>query len=268
MVALATPPPVLPTPPGPLSPELRSDLAYGRACGRSWKALAGPLGYDPGALRRAAEADPQYAAALERAWAEVVRKCEAEGLARLRQIAAGDDQRLALKAAEALVRHGLALRRDQTRRAVEKERAEAKVEAARQRAGRADDRGEDGAEPDDGWVTVRVPARVETHEEMALRRDRRAVKESAGEGPLAPQVPEVYLWGGRHATGRCVEPDASDRRVRVVADCSVGVGSRGAVYWVVPAEAVPSIPGGDDYRPEDQPPGDVWAAIRPAAPDG
>jgi hypothetical protein len=225
--------------------------------------MAAELGHDPDALRRATEGDPEYAPALERAREEVAFKCEAEGLDRLRQLAAGEDRRLALKAAESLVRHGAAFRREQTRRAAEESRAGAKREAARsrQRLEEVDD------EPGDGWVTMRLPVKRETHEEMALRRDRGAVEGSAGQGPPAGEVPEVYLWGGKHSTGRSAEPDASDRRVRVVEDNSLGVGQRGSVYWVVPAEAVPWAPGGTDYRPEDQPPGDIWAA-RPAAPEG
>ena len=265
MVALADPPaaPLLSEPPCPLTPELRSDLAFGRACGRSWKGLAEGRGHDPDALRRAAESDPEFAGALERAREEVALKCEAEGLARLQQIAASRDERVALKAAESLVRYGLALRRERTRLAIEELRAEVKREAARARRRESDEEGEG-----DGWVTMRVPVRREAPEEMALRRDIAAVEGSAGEGPLAREVPEVYLWGGKHCTGRSVEPDASDRRVRVVEDNSVGFGQRGPVYWVVPEGAVPSLPGGDGYRPEDQPSPDIWAGAFPAAPQG
>ena len=54
-------------PPCPLTPELRSDIAYRRAQGHPWEALGVTLRYDCNALRRACENDPDFAEAQDKA---------------------------------------------------------------------------------------------------------------------------------------------------------------------------------------------------------
>ncbi len=234
----------------PLTPQLRSDLAYGRATGRSWQSLADEYGYDPGALRRATEVDPDFDAAQQYAELEVTRESEAIGLARLCALAASPDERIAMKAAELLVRHGWECRRNATRREVAAARSAHSCK-------KSDD--DEGDRP--GWITMRMPIQKQPSEaELCATRECINAEEATGRGPLAPRVPKVYLWGGKHITGQSIRPDESDRRVRVVKDSTVGVGMEDDIYWVVPADAVRWGPYCDDYRPEDQPPGDIWAA--------
>jgi hypothetical protein len=121
-------------PSGPLSPDLRSEIAYFRARGRSWEDLAGVFKCDPGALRRATEKDPAFAAEQKRAWDEVAWEAEAESLQRLRQVAAGTGER-ATRVAEALVKYAHERRRDKTRLAIEKMRTAAKL-ATKARSGK------------------------------------------------------------------------------------------------------------------------------------
>ena len=58
-------------PPCPLPPELRSDIAYRRDQGHPWDAIGCVFHYQSDALRRACENDPDFAAAQEKAWAQV-----------------------------------------------------------------------------------------------------------------------------------------------------------------------------------------------------
>jgi hypothetical protein len=92
-----------PQPPLPLSPELRSDLAARRAGGESWDAIGAALRFDPAALRRAAAADPLFAAEYDAAWAGAMQEAEATALRALRKLTASDNEKVALRAAEAVV---------------------------------------------------------------------------------------------------------------------------------------------------------------------
>jgi hypothetical protein len=103
--------------PVPLSAELRSDVAYRRARGASWDAVAAAAGCDPDTLRRAATADPLFAAAYEREWADAVREAEADALRRLQKLTASEDEQVALRASVVVVRYAVAYRRADDRRA-------------------------------------------------------------------------------------------------------------------------------------------------------
>ena len=102
----------LPDPPLPLAPNLRADIARHRAEGRSWGAVGAALKFDPGALRRACEADPTFPAALDAAVEEAEREAELRALARLKRLTASDDERVALKASEVIVKYALQQRRE------------------------------------------------------------------------------------------------------------------------------------------------------------
>ena len=239
------------SPPCPLTPELRSDIAYRRAHGHSWDAIGVTLHFHSDALRRASENDPDFAAAQERAWTTATWEGQADGMARLRLMVNGCDDDRALKAAEVLVKYASERRRDDTRLAVEKMRAEAQVARAAARA-KADAPREEPARPVIvGWV----PA-----PETDAERQKRFAREHA-ERATEPDA-EVFLWGGKHPTGRSVAPDDSDTPVRVYADWSCGVGGkRCPVYWVAPAAA--KVRGGCNLFPEDN--ADVLPAGQPVA---
>jgi hypothetical protein len=68
----------------------------------------------------------------------------------------------------------------------------------------------------------------ETEEEQQKRFEREHAARAAEPSAC------VYLWGGKHKLGCCIDPDESDRRVRVKADWSCNSGGVGAVYWIVP----------------------------------
>jgi hypothetical protein len=109
-------PAALPAPPLPLSAELRADVAYRRARGASWDAVGAKLRFDADALRRAATADPLFAAALEAEWAEAVREAEAEALRRLQKLTASESEEVALRASVVVVRYATERRRTDARR--------------------------------------------------------------------------------------------------------------------------------------------------------
>ena len=209
-------------PPCPLTPELRSDIAYRRAGGSPWEALGAMFRYDCAALRRACENDPDFAAAQEKAWAQVTWEGEADGMRRLRMLAnhSSDDDK-ALKASEVLVKYARERRRDDTRLACEKLRSETRlaVEAARAERSAAP------REPEVVWMPP-LP-KPETEEERQARFERENAEDAA-----KPKA-YVYIWGGKHPLGRCHAPDETDTRVRLEYDASCGEGARGIVYWVV-----------------------------------
>ena len=210
-------------PPCPLPPELRSDIAYRRACGHPWDALGVTLRYSPDALRRACENDPDFAEAQEKAWAAVTWEGEADGMRRLRFVANhSDDDDKATKAAEVLVKYARERRRDDTRLACEKLRSEARLAAEAARAERRGAR----AEPEAAWPRPQWPA-PETEEEKQKRFEREHAERAA-----EPKA-YVYIWGGKHPLRRCHAPDETDTRVRLEYDASCGEGARGIVYWVV-----------------------------------
>ena len=230
-------------PPCPLPPELRSDIAYRRAQGSSWDAVGVVFKYHPDALRRAAENDPAFAAAQERAWAEVAWEGEADGMRRLRFLANGCDDDRAARAAEVLVKYARERRRDDTRLAAERIKSDTKlaVEAAKTERN-------EPAEPEEC-----PPPAPKPQPESAEARAARLYREHAAEA--AQPGAEVYLWGGKHPTGQCVGPDETDTRVRLVPDWSCGRGSRMIVYWVVPESAREHVPGtGIIDPPGDEPP--------------
>jgi hypothetical protein len=206
-------------PPCPLPPELRSDVAHRRAHGHSWDAVGCALRYHPDALRRACESDPDFAAAQERAWAEATWEAEAEGMRRLRALADGCDDEVALKAAEVLVKYARERRRDDTRLACERLRAEARTAAEAARSERA-------AAREEAVYMPMLPS-PETEQERRDRFDREHAARAA-----EPKA-RVYVWGGRHPLGRAFGPDEADTRVRLELDESCGVGMKGGVYWVV-----------------------------------
>lgn len=235
-----------PEPPCPLTPELRSDLAYRRAAGYAWVALAATLHYDPDALRRAAENDPEFAAAQEKAWAQAAWEGEADAMRRLRRMLYEDDPDKSFKAAEVLVKYAREHRRDDTRIAVEQMRTDvqkAKIESKIALAAEASRL----AEPAPYQPCV-YP--VPTEAEYAEMRETAAI-----EGSTKPGSPHVYLWGGRHDIGRSVAPDESDLKVRVIEDWSAGCGARGVIYWVIPETLRERCANTDIYfASENEPP--------------
>jgi hypothetical protein len=244
-------------PPCPLPPELRSDVAYRRACGHPWDAIGLSVHYDPDALRRATENDPEFAAVQEKAWAEATWEGQADGMRRLRLLANGSDDAKALKAAKILVDYAAERLRNETHVAVERIRAEARlaVEQARAEArvaveqARAERRAA-GAEE------VRVPpapVKPETDEERAVRVAWETAEDAVEQSQKAR--PDVYIWGGKHSLGREVGPDESDTRVRIKPDWSCGLGGRHVVYWVVPDPPPPEahMPGEPAGRPDAEP---------------
>ncbi len=237
----------LPEPPHPLTPELRSDLAYRLACGYSWNALGGALHCDPDALRRAAENDPEFPAAQERAWAQATWEGEADAMVRLRRMLYEDDPDKSFKAAEVLVKYARERRRDDTRIAVEKLRTEAAHVRAEARAA------QHAPAPEPAWPPF-PPVVKETEDERIARVERESTEAASNPPPSA----EVYLWGGKHHIGQCVEPDESDVKVRVVPDWSAGCGSRMTIYWVVPTTAHERCRGTGIYFTEDNP--EPWTA--------
>ncbi len=223
-------------PPCPLPPNLRSDIAYRRAQGHRWEAIGVALNYHSNALRQATENDPEFAAAQEKAWAEATFEGEAHAMGRLRLMVNSDDEDRALRAAEVLIKYARERRRDDTRLAVEKMRAEAQHAKIEARAAEKD------------RVEELPPPMVyhrETPEERAAECERidleRATKPDA----------EVYLWGGKHSIGRFVPPSDSDARVRVVPDWSCGIGARNVVFWIVPHSVRERVSGTGVIFPED-----------------
>ncbi len=164
-------------------------------------------------------------------------------MVRLRRMLYEDDPDKSFKAAEVLVKYARERRRDDTRIAVEKlrteaahVRAEARVEAQRAKV----------VEP--AWFPLMPPVVKETEDERIARVEREAIEAA------------VYLWGGKHHIGQCLEPDASDVKVRVVADRSAGCGSRMVLYWVVPETARERCRSTGIYLTEDNPEPLTWAA--------
>jgi hypothetical protein len=226
----------------PLSPELRSDLAYRRARGRTWDDLGQALGCNPDALRRAAENDPEFAAAAKRARKDAWHEGQADGLRRLRAQANGSDEDQALRASKILVQYAAEREERETRLKIERIRAKTRlaVEELRASARAAKAAAGEG----EVWVEPIRPA-PETEEE----RQKRFAHEHA-ERAARPEA-EVYIWGGKHSLGRCIGPDESDIRVRIRPDWSCGLGERGTVYWVVPDPIPPEawMPGDPPLTP-------------------
>jgi len=205
-----------------MTPEFRSDLAYRRAQGWSWKELGGTLSCDPDALRRATENDPQFAEAQERAWAAVTWEGQADGMRRLRHVATGGEGASATQAAEVLVRYAQERRRDETRLAVEHLRAQTRLEVEKLRNERA------AAKKTNEEAEPRAPGMLIAPDPTPEEWERINTEEAAQPGA------EVYLWGGRHRLCVCEQPDAADVRVRIKKDWSLGVaGGRDVVYWIV-----------------------------------
>jgi hypothetical protein len=235
---MSTPNPLPYDPSTPMTPELRSDIAYRRANGWSWKDLAGVLQCDADALRRVTENDPEYAPAQERAWAAVTWEGDADAMRRLRQMVEGGDSERALRAAEVLVKYAQERRHDETRLAIEKLRAETRLAVETLRTERAALKQPKDPEP---RYAPMLPY-PETEEEQQKRFEREHAERAA-----QPEA-YVYIWGGKHPMGRCIAPDETDTRVRVKADWSCGTGKRGTVFWIVPdppplAATMPGEPG-------------------------
>ncbi len=102
----------LPHPPLPLAPGLRADVAHRRADGHSWEVVGSALGFDPDGLRRACAADPAFAAALDEAVAEAGREAELGALARLKRLTASEDERVALRASQVIMKYAHERRRE------------------------------------------------------------------------------------------------------------------------------------------------------------
>lgn len=95
----------LPKPPLPLSAELRTDVARRRADGRSWEAIGAALRFDPDALCRACAADPAFVAAQAEAEEASEHEAERKALRRLKRLTDSENERVALRASEVLVRY-------------------------------------------------------------------------------------------------------------------------------------------------------------------
>jgi hypothetical protein len=212
-----------PPPPVPLSPELLTDVAGRRADNVSWVIVGATLKFDCDALRAAAEADPRFAPALDRARAELTWQAEAAALRRLNRLLDSEDEGVAARAAEAVVKAAAERRRNDTRLAVEKMRAEtalAKVAAKRAEA-------DADADP---YASLAPEVRKGLESEWKDTLD--------AWNPLTLR-PRVYLWGGQGPVGRGAEPDENDPRVRIVRDDARGVND--PLFWVVPDDKADAL---------------------------
>jgi len=207
-------------PPALLTVEQRTSAAYLRARGHDWEFIGSMLKRNGFDMRCAAEADPLFPAALESARTEATWEVEGDALQRLRLLIHSEDEVVVRRACEILLAHARDRRRDETRLAVEKLRAEVQQAKAAARVARTQ-----SEEPWERSVVYPVP----TEEDRARSREGYALEQA-----VRPQA-EVYLWGGKHSLGRCVPPDESDKPVRIVTDYSVGHAPRGT-YWVIPAD--------------------------------
>lgn len=96
---------------GPTAQQL-ADAAHLRAWGHDWESVGAAVRCEWLALRRAAGADPGFAAALAREDAAATREGEAKALRRLRALTESDDPKVALRASEVLVRYARERRRE------------------------------------------------------------------------------------------------------------------------------------------------------------
>lgn len=99
--------------PLPLPPELIAEVARRRADGRSWAAVGGALRLDAGALQGACAADPRVAPALAEAEEAAVREAELRALKRLSRLTESENERVALRASEVLLRYARERRQEQ-----------------------------------------------------------------------------------------------------------------------------------------------------------
>ena len=125
-----------PSPPPPLTAEQRTSAAYLRARGHDWDAVGASLRREWLDLRRAADADPLFPAALEGARAEATWEAEGDALQRLRLLIHAEDEVVGRRACEVLLAHARDRRRDETRLAVERLRADAQRARAEAQAAR------------------------------------------------------------------------------------------------------------------------------------
>jgi len=96
---------------GPTAQQL-ADAAHLRAWGHDWESVGAVLRCEWLPLRRAAEADAGFAAALEREGAAATHEGEAKALRRLRALTDSDDPKVALRASVVLVRYARERRRE------------------------------------------------------------------------------------------------------------------------------------------------------------
>ena len=173
----------------PLTPELRSDIAYRRAQGVTWEAVAAHLSCNADAIRRATENDPAFAEVQEKAWAQATFEADADGMRRLRVLVNNSqDDATVLRAAEVLVKFARERRRDESRIAVERIRAD--VQRAKLDARAAELAAKHAAtSTEDNWSPPKPPRTVNP------ARDAQVSLEKSQEPQAA-----AYLWGGKHTS--------------------------------------------------------------------
>src|ERR1700742_2574900 len=103
---------------------MRAEVTYLLARGKSWEEAATAFGWDAAKLRSVAWRDPHFEDELARARHEEAREIEAAVLTRLHQFAESRDPEQATWAVNLLTKHITAKRRDETRLAVERFRAQ------------------------------------------------------------------------------------------------------------------------------------------------
>jgi hypothetical protein len=173
-----------------------------------------------------APAEPRVAAEMPLP-AETVYAAEALALQKLVKLLDSEHQDVVLKAAEVISKYAAERRRNETRLAVEKMRAEtalAKVAAARAARGQEED-----ADP---YARLGPAAKKELETEWA---------DTLGAWNPTTLRPRVYLWGGEGVIGNGAVPDDRDTRVRVLRDDAPGDGD-GPLFWVVPDDKL-NAPG-------------------------
>jgi hypothetical protein len=197
--------------------RLVAKIARRRARGQSWESVAAEFHWDVDDLCYTCDREGAYAAALERAQKDVDDEADAEGMHKLRELLRHKRASVALDAATVLTKYLADTRRDATRLAVEKLRAETKIACANARRDAALGK----HRPDDD------PPLTDADKDQAVRAFWRGQDYSA-EDASKPRA-EVYLWGGDHKLGSTL-PSEKDVRVIVMAD---DTNNGRKLYWVM-----------------------------------
>jgi hypothetical protein len=153
---------------------------------------------------------------------EVVYAAEERALKKLVDFLGSEHPDIALKGAEVIAKYAAERRRNETRLAVEKMRAEtarAKIPARR-----------GVCEEEEEWVPPPEPPPKPPH---LTPEGRAAARERSGLEAATTPDPLVLLWGGGHPLLVGRPPDAADARVFLHKDCSVTVDGHWPIYWVV-----------------------------------
>lgn len=244
-----------------LSDQNLTRVADLRARGRSWDEAAASVEWESFDLQRACRGNPKFEALLAQIQRELVDDGQAEGLHRLRALVRDKNEKIALRAAEVLVKNAQQERECEARLEIERRRCEARVEVARLRAGAAGVKAEPEPEPH----TELTDEDYARYEAVLWRSHEWHVKEALeGRIPSYPSAreSEVWVFGGQHEFGGHA-PGAGDTRVILRADHSV---PGRVIVWALTAaqhmrlmSRLPSDPARAAPVPPDPPPGDAPA---------